>query len=143
MGNFTMAATFIILINVFMLIFNVSVQNVTDSDFNVYNCKGTVFELFDQDCQTYQSLNTTSVQDYYPSSGSTIASTGSDYTDFFKLVKEFFSSGFGLKWVMNVLLTPGRMITSMNIPLAISYSLSALWYLLTFLSFIAFFLGRE
>lgn len=68
--------------------------------------------------------------------------TGNYFTDLFTTAKDWFMGVTGLKYVLGIITAVPNLLTNIGLYEPIAFSLSALWYAITFLLIIMFLFGR-
>lgn len=142
MGNMTVAATFIFILNIMMWLTQVSALDM--------NPEGAVFyspdnEIICQvgDCSSY-TLNTSAINQQLPSAeGSISPTTGNLFTDTFSSIKDWLGDKLGLNYARSILSAPYQILQSMGLPLEFVYAIGTLWYGMSLIILVAFIWGRE
>ncbi len=150
MGNYTTALTFVLFINLLMMITNVTIYNIAteenvdiNSRPNFYNCQGGGNNLF-MDCAQSQIVNNSNIPGLFPGSAETTSpTTGNIFTDVFTSIKNWMLQTPGLNYVYVVVSSPASIIGALNLPSPIGELLGGFWYALTIFLIIAFLWWRD
>ena len=105
MSNLTIAATFVIVLNVLMWFGQIAALDINPAGSQFYNPDGSLIcEV--GDCEAY-TIDTDRTTDQLPTAeGSISPTTGNLFTDIFSSVKSWFGSVTGLNYLINILAAP-------------------------------------
>jgi hypothetical protein len=142
MGNLTIATIFIVLANILMWFSAIAMIEINPSGSFCYNTQGSIIES-----ATYgnASVINNDVINQLPSPESTSVSAGSSnvFTDIFNNIINWLKSAPGIKYIYGVVAAPYNLLKCLMLPNAFTIGVGTLWYLVTFLVFLAFIWGRD
>ena len=142
MGNLTIATIFIAALNVLMWFSTIAMLNINPTGTFCYNTEGSLIAS-----ATTTNITTVNndIMGQLPSSDSAVVTAGSTniFTDIFNNVIGWFKSTPGIKYVYGVVAAPYNILKCMNLPNEFVVGIGTLWYLVSFLVFIAFIWGRD
>lgn len=143
-SNVTVALTFVMLLNVFLWIGQLTMNDLNPAlTTETFKCEGSLIAS-NGNCANYQLNNATNQLNSLPSAGSTVFGTVSNFfVDIFNSIKNWFLSIPGVNQIFGMLTAPYNILTSMNLPPSFTFAIGSLWYGITFFLIIAFFWGRE
>jgi hypothetical protein len=144
MGNLTIATIFIVLINVLMFFSGIAMAEVNPGGSVCYSYQGTLIDNTQIGTGNLTVLNN-DIMDQLPNPESSSVSAGGSniFTDIFNNIIGWFKSTPGIKYVYGVVSAPYNILKCMGLPNLFVAGLGTLWYLVTFLVFIAFLWGRD
>lgn len=145
MGNLTTAFVFIMVMNVFMFLAQITTAELNPDGSIFYNDTGSLVKEFDAGGYV---LNTDadSINKNLPESEQavTASSDGNFITDSIKSIKNWFASKtVGLKYITHLFGGPYTMLRAMHLPDAFAFAIGTLWYGITFMVLVAFIMGRS
>lgn len=140
-SNVTIALTFIMCLNVFMWLGQVTVTELNpESPLSYFHCEGSMIDNYGS-CESYSLSEPT---DLLPSAEKSVSpTTGNIFTDVFSSIKTWFLDLPGVNMVVGIVKAPYHLLKAMNIPEEISFALGVFWYAITLFLIVAFFWGRE
>lgn len=142
MGNLTIAATFVMILNILMWLGQVAALDINPEGSVYYTPENEVICQFG-DCDSY-TLNTSAINQQLPSGeGSISPTTGNIFTDIFSSIKDWLGDKLGLNYIKAILSAPYNILKSMNLPIEFVYAVGTLWYAITSIIVVAFIWGRE
>lgn len=146
MGNMTGAFVFVMSINVLMFLATTAIADINPNAPKYFSNNGTIIEdLAKNQDLSNPVLDTDKAIDELPTGAKQLnPDTNNIFTDIFNTVKSWFSTGFGLKYLYNIIVAPYTMLKMLHLDPAFTFALGALWYGITFFITVAFiFGGRE
>lgn len=142
MGNLTIATIFIGSLNILMWFCTIAMIDINPVGTFCYNTEGSLIASV-----TTTNLTTVNndIINQLPSAEAAAVSTGSTniFTDIFNNIINWFKSTPGVKYIYGVVAAPYNIIKCMGLPNEFVVGIGTLWYLVSFLIFIAFLWGRE
>jgi len=140
MKPLTMALSFVLVLNVFMFLFQTSIINV-GGNANFFNLDNSILGRAIDDNSI---INNTQLEDLPSAIEGTSPDTDSSFTDLFKTIRNWIFDVSGLGFIIDILNVPVTFLTMMGVAKEISLSVGALWWLLNFFLIIStLLLGRE
>lgn len=145
MGNLTVAAMFVIVLNVFMFLGQVAVLELNEDAGMYFTNEGTLLDNFDSNSGEGEPvLDTGGTIDSLPSGAESVSpTTGNVFTDTFSSIKDWMLKSTGLAYLFSILAAPYNILKSMNLPNNFVYAMGTLWYAITFILVLAFIFGRD
>ena len=145
MGNLVIATVFIAMVNILMWFSSVSMLSMNPSGTFCYNVEGSIIDSSVLHSGNYTVLNNDDLLKDLPSSQTTSVTAGSTniFTDIFNNVIGWFKSAPGIKYIYGVIAAPYNILKCTGLPDIFVTGLGTVWYLITFLVFVAFIWGRN
>lgn len=147
MGNLTIATIFIVMLNVLMWFSGIAMLEINPTGSICYNLEGSIIE---QNINSYNgninqsTLNNDIVSQLPSAQGTVSAGTSTNvFTDIFNSVLSWFKTAPGIKYIYGVVAAPYNILKCTGLPNAFIIGVGTLWYLISFLIFIAFLWGRD
>ena len=141
MGNLTIAAVFIVVLNVLMWFVQLSIYSINPAGTTCFSLSGSIIENSATVSGDIMTLNS-SVENQLPSAQTTTvspSSTAVSFTDVYNSIIGFFkSSATGLKYLYGIVAAPSNILKCLNLPNQISVGLGVLWYIISLLILIIF-----
>jgi hypothetical protein len=141
MGNLTISATFVTVLNVLMFLGQAAMLDLNPTGTDFYNCNGSIMNEFGS-CESYV-IDTEGVGGDLPTAeGSISPTTGNLFTDTFSSIKTWISTK--LTFITQILAAPYNLIKAIpGLPEAFVYAMGTLWYIISLIIVVAFLWGRE
>lgn len=144
MGNLEIATIFIVTVNILMWFCTLAMTAVNPVGTFCYNLEGSIIENTATTTGNYSVIDNDAL-DQLPSAETASISTGSTniFTDIFNNIVNWFKSAPGIKYVYGVVSAPYNILKCMGLPNEFVVGIGTLWYLISFLTLIAFMWGRS
>lgn len=140
MSNLTIATTFIVILNILMWFSQISMLALNPAGSVCYNLEGS---LIDNSQTSTGVLSNDVIADLPESQGQVTTDSGNIFTDVFNNILSWFKSAPGVKYIYGVVAAPYNILKCMNLPVEFVAGIGTLWYLVSFLTFLAFLWGRD
>jgi hypothetical protein len=143
MGNYTMAAVFIILLNVLLFFSAEAMRSVNPSGAVCYHVEGSVI-----DGKIYNSGNQTTAQsgvlnDLPGAQEAVTTGSANIFTDIFNSILSSIKSIPGLSFMLSIVKAPSNIFGCLEfLPSAFVAGINVFWYLITFLALLELLWGR-
>jgi len=141
MGNLTIAATFIVLLNVIMWFSQISLYSINPAGPTCFSISGSVIENSATTSGNISTLNT-AVEDQLPESQNSVVSPGStsiSFTDVYNAILGFFkSSATGIKYLYGIVAAPSNILKCLSVPPELAVGIGVFWYMISFLIVVIF-----
>lgn len=132
MGNLTTAVVFIVILNAFLLLSQVSVLQLDSNAIKFYNC------------DSFSNLDTNqSVLSNLPQQQSIEVATGNIFTDTYSVILSWLSSIPGVDYVLAVFSAPKCILRACMVPELLASIIGTLWYIISLAIIIMFLRGVE
>jgi len=140
MGNLTTALVFVLVLNMFMFLAQVSMDNLNPGGSpEIYHQEGGILDKFGEEVLESDPIGS------LPGGSATVeVSQGNFFQDMFASIKNFFGKTLGLNYVVQIVSAPAnifKMIT--GVPTEVSWVFGVMWYAVTLFLIIAFMWGRD
>ena len=143
MGNYTMAAVFIILLNVLLFFSAQAMSSINPDGVVCYHTEGSVLEGKIQQSGNQTTANTDVLNDLPGPQEAVTTGSSNLFTDIFNSILSSIKSIPGLSFVLSVVKAPSNIFGCMEfLPSAFITGINVFWYLISFLALLELLWGR-
>lgn len=141
-SKLTMVLIIILVLDVIFFLTQTAMIDINPEGSSIYSYEDSFISDFDKG--NYTLIGAGEGMDILPEGSDSVSSeTGNIFTDTFKTTSNWLKGGSkGLTYFTNFLGGPVTFLRAINVPQQVTFSIGALWYILTAFLLIAFILGR-
>jgi hypothetical protein len=144
MGNFTVAAMFVILVNVLMWLIQLSMLSINPLATSYYDIKGSVIESSVMKANMNQTAINNDVLNSLPESSEGITTGSSNiFIDSFQSIITWIKNRPGVKYAYGVVAAPYNILKNLNLPDEVAIALGTLWYMVSLIVLVAWLRGFD